>query len=42
MMGRFVYQPAADGQRFLVLELVGGSTTPPINVVLNWQVALKK
>jgi serine/threonine protein kinase len=42
MMGRFAYQPAADGLRFLVLELVGGSTAPPIDVVLNWQVALKK
>jgi len=42
MMGRFAYQPAADGQRFLVLELVGGSTAPPLDVVLNWQVALKK
>ncbi len=42
MMGRFAYQPTADGQRFLVLELVGGSTAPPVNVVLNWQAGLKK
>jgi eukaryotic-like serine/threonine-protein kinase len=42
LLGLFAYQPAADGQRFLVLEAVGGTTTLPINVVLNWQVGLKK
>jgi len=42
LSGRFAYQPTADGQRFLVLENVGGSAAPSINVVLNWQAALKK
>jgi Tol biopolymer transport system component len=42
LMGRFAYEPAADGQRFLTLQLVGGSTSPPINVVVNWQAGLKK
>ena len=42
LLGRFAYQPAADGQRFLVLEIVGGSAAEPINVVMNWQAALKK
>jgi eukaryotic-like serine/threonine-protein kinase len=42
LMGRFAYQPTADGQRFLVLQLVGGSASPPINVVVNWQAGLKK
>ena len=42
LLGSFAYQPAADGQRFLVLEVVGGSTAPPMNVVLNWQATLKK
>jgi serine/threonine protein kinase len=31
-----------DGQRFLVSELLPEATTTPINVVLNWTVALKK
>ncbi len=42
LAGRFAYQPAADGQRFLVLANVGGSAAPPITVVLNWQAGLKK
>jgi dipeptidyl aminopeptidase/acylaminoacyl peptidase len=42
LMGRYSYQPAADGQRFLVLQIVGGAAPPPINVVVNWQSALKK
>ena len=33
---RFTYQPAADGQRFLVLANVE-TAVPPITVVLNWQ-----
>jgi len=38
----FFYQPAADGQRFLVNAPAGGtSSTTPITVVLNWQAALK-
>ncbi len=40
--GRFAYQPAADGQRFLVLSAAGGTLAPPINVVINWQAGLKK
>ena len=40
-VGAFAYQPASDGQRFLVTTPVGG-TTPPINVVLNWQAGLKR
>ena len=40
--GRFVYEPAADGQRFLVLANVGGTAAPPISVVVNWQLGLKK
>ena len=42
MGGRFAYQPAADGQRFLVLSAAGSNVAPPINVVLNWQAGLKK
>ena len=42
LQGRFAYQPTADGQRFLVLEVVGGTAAPPINVVVNWQAGLKK
>jgi hypothetical protein len=37
----FAYQPASDGQRFLVTTPIGG-TAPPITVVLNWQAGLKK
>ncbi len=40
--GGFVYQPAANGQKFLVLERVGGEVAQPITVVLNWQAGLKK
>jgi eukaryotic-like serine/threonine-protein kinase len=42
LVGRFAYQPAADGKRFLVLAVAGGAASPPINVVLNWQAGLKK
>jgi serine/threonine protein kinase len=42
LLGRFAYQPTADGQRFLVLANTGSTAPPPINVVLNWQAALKK
>jgi len=42
LAGRFAYQPTADGQRFLVLANTGSTAPPPINVVLNWQAALKK
>ena len=42
LLGRFAYQPTADGQRFLVLANTGSSAPPPINVVLNWQAGLKK
>ena len=38
------YQPAADGQRFLVNLPVRGEAAgaPPVTVVLNWQAGLKK
>ena len=38
---RFAYKPTADGQRFSFYRLSVGPR-PPINVVLNWQEALKK
>ena len=36
------YCATADGQRFLVSELVPEAVASPINVVLNWTSALKK
>ena len=39
-LGRFVYQPTADGQRFLVTAPVGAETRA-ITVVLNWQAGVK-
>jgi Tol biopolymer transport system component len=42
LSGRFVYQPAGDGQRFLVLTNIGGAAPPPLNVILNWQAGLRK
>lgn len=42
LSGRFVYEPTADGQRFLVLASVGDTAAPPISVVVNWQAGLKK
>jgi Tol biopolymer transport system component/predicted Ser/Thr protein kinase len=30
------YQPAANGQRFLLVQPVGGVLSPPITVVVNW------
>jgi Tol biopolymer transport system component len=36
------YLSTADGQRFLVSELVPEAAASPINVVLNWTAALKK
>jgi hypothetical protein len=33
---------AADGQRFLVNAIVGGSDNVPIEVTLNWDVGLKR
>ncbi len=39
--GRWAYQPAADGQRFLVLSNAR-SSSPQIAVVLNWQAGLRK
>ena len=38
---RFVYQPTADGQRFLVTAPVGGGM-PSITVVLNWLAEVKR
>lgn len=37
--GRFTYEPASDGQRFLVAAPVTGSKAP-ISVVLNWQTSI--
>jgi serine/threonine protein kinase/Tol biopolymer transport system component len=42
LLGRFAYQPTADGKRFLVLSTAGGTAAPPINLVVNWQAGLKK
>jgi serine/threonine protein kinase/Tol biopolymer transport system component len=42
LAGVFAYQPTADGMRFLVMEKVGGTAAPYINVVLNWTAGLKK
>jgi len=39
--GRWAYQPAADGQRFLVLSNAR-SASPLITIVLNWQAGLRK
>jgi Tol biopolymer transport system component len=39
--GRWKYQPAADGQRFLVLSN-DRSASPLVTVVLNWQAGLRK
>ena len=36
------YAVAPDGQRFLINVTVEEATAPPINVVLNWDAALKK
>jgi Tol biopolymer transport system component len=40
----YLYQPAADGQRFLVNVPAGGegAAAPPITVILNWTAGLKK
>jgi eukaryotic-like serine/threonine-protein kinase len=37
-----LYVPAPDGKRFLVNSRVEGAPAPPIVVVLNWTVLLKK
>jgi hypothetical protein len=36
------YAVSNDGQRFLIRNVAGGGTAPPITVVLNWQAGLKK
>jgi hypothetical protein len=36
------YEVSNDGQRFLVRTLAGGASAPPLTVVLNWQVGMKK
>ena len=38
------YSPAANGQKFLLMEPVGDATArpTPITVVLNWAAALKQ
>jgi Tol biopolymer transport system component len=42
--GAIPYQPASDGQRFLVNVQAGGegAQAPPISVVLNWTARMKK
>jgi len=39
--GSFLYNPAANGRRFLVSERAAGEK-PRISVVLNWQAGLKR
>jgi eukaryotic-like serine/threonine-protein kinase len=43
-LNTFPYQPAADGQRFLVNAPAGGeaAAATPITVVLDWQAGLRK
>jgi hypothetical protein len=41
LAGRWTYQPAADGQRFLVLSNAR-SASPLVTLVLNWQAGLRK
>jgi serine/threonine protein kinase/Tol biopolymer transport system component len=36
------YAVTPDGGRFLILKLVAGSATKPINVILNWTSLIKK
>ena len=36
------YEVSNDGQRFLMRTLAGGASAPPLTVVLNWQVGMKK
>lgn len=38
-----VYQPSANGQRFLVRFAAGGANSAaPVTIVLNWQADVKK
>jgi hypothetical protein len=37
-----MYQPAADGQRFLLLQSSQSRVLQPITVVLNWTAARKQ
>jgi Tol biopolymer transport system component len=41
LIGRWAYQPSADGQRFLTL-FNSSDTSPPLTVVLNWQTGIKR
>jgi hypothetical protein len=36
------YVATADGQRFLINQHVGGTSSSPITVVVNWTAGLKK
>jgi Tol biopolymer transport system component len=36
------YDVTGDGQRFLFLESIGGSTPPPMTVVVDWQTLLHR
>jgi hypothetical protein len=40
--GNFEYDAAADGQRFIVTELVTEARNTPLTVVVNWTARLKK
>jgi hypothetical protein len=36
------YDVSSDGQRFLVNTDAGEATSPPLNVILNWDAGLKR
>ena len=38
----FEYDVTADGKRFLLNTIAGGTSAPLLNVVLNWDTGLKK
>jgi Tol biopolymer transport system component/predicted Ser/Thr protein kinase len=40
--GMFEYDVTADGKRFLLNTVAGGTSAPLLNVVLNWDAGLKK
>jgi hypothetical protein len=36
------YHPTPDGQRFLVFRSSAQASTPPLTVITNWQVKVKR
>jgi len=42
VQGRNHYEPAANGQRFLMIGMNEQISTAPINIVLNWQAGLRR